>query len=309
MLGYQKRRRRKKDREFTVKVTFFSAGSHGAGHVTRAWALQQALARQAPQVAFTALLPPSPFLHRLGDAGRAVEIDHAALLTKETAATSPLARAIADSAPDIVLVDMFWAPLACIQLPCPVWLMLRSVPPVWLVGPREVPFDSSRYARILAIEPAPALSAFEATPPVVATTTATPPFALSRHASRAALAALMGVSAEAPIRVVVSSGLQGDRPVLEAESLRQGGHWHSFDGLADDAVFPISPLLTGADAIIAAPGYNTFWESRLLGFDDRCTFVPIKRTIDNTDWRAALPSSVRFDENGADVIARMLVRG
>ena len=292
-----------------MRVTFFSAGSHGAGHVTRAWALKQALARQAPHVAFTALLPPSPFLHRLGDSGRAVEIDHAALITTATAATSPLAIAMAQSAPDVVIVDMFWAPLARIELPCPLWLMLRSVPPVCLVGPPEVPFDRSRYARILAIEPAPPLLEFEATPPVVATTTAAPPFALARHAARSSLARLMAVSEGSPLHVVVSSGLPGDRAALEAEAAQRGGPWHSFDGLADDAVFPLSPLLIGADAIIAAPGYNTFWESRLLGFDERCTWVPIKRSIDNTDWRAALPASVRYADNGADVIARMLARG
>lgn len=293
-----------------MRVTFFSGGSHGAGHVVRAMALQQALARRSPDIAFSALLPPSPFLRRLGAAGIPVQVDPAALSSPDTAATSAVAEAIADSAPDVVVIDVFWVPLVFVPLPCPAWLLLRSVPPAWLRGPRQAPFQASRYARVLAIEPAPVLSSFEAVPPVVALSTmATTARAESVIDARRRLAALVGANVDSPLQVVVGAGLASDRAHLDAEAARRGGAWHIVDGLANDAHFPVAPLLRGADAVIAAPGYNIFWESRLLGFDERCTWVPIPRAIDDAAWRASLPADVRFDDNGADVVADLIARG
>lgn len=286
-----------------MRLTYFTAGSHGAGHVVRACALQRALRRAGrDDVHLTVVAPPSPFLRLVGDAARPTTIDASVLRDPARAGDSDVARAVVDSAPDVVVIDVFWVPLVFISLPCPAWLLLRSVPPAWLVGPQEARFDATRYARVLAIEPAPVLSAFEAIDPIVIVDR-------SERRARAELAAAVGASVDQPLQVIARGGLPADAAILEAQAAAKGGVWHSLDLREATAPFPAAPLLAAADAVIAAPGYNTFWEARLLGFDARTTWVPIPRSLDDAAWRASLPEDLRPRENGADVLVQMLLRG
>lgn len=289
-----------------MRVTFFTAGSHGAGHIVRACALQRALVRGGcTDVTLTVVAPSSPFLRLVGDAARPVRIDSDALRTPAGALESDVSRAIADSRPDVVVIDVFWVPLAFVPLPCPAWLLLRSVPPAWLVGPKEARFDPSRYQRILAIEPAPMLQHFEQLDPIVVVDG-------SERGSRSDLARACGADAAstAPLQVIVQGGLPADVEVLAAAArATHPGPWHHLDLHDAHAPFPVAPLLTAADAVIAAPGYNTFWESRLLGFADRTTWVPIRRAIDDAAWRAGLPADLRPRSNGADTLVSLLRRG
>lgn len=286
-----------------MRVTFFTAGSHGAGHVVRACALQRALQRAGRHdVELTVVAPPSPFLRLVGAAARPTVVDAAALRDPARAGDSDVARAIRASAPDVVVIDVFWVPLVFVPLPCPAWLLLRSVPPAWLVGPKEARFDAARYARVLAIEPALLLGRFEAIDPIVVVDR-------EDRRSRADLAASVDADVNAPLQVIVQGGLPSDRAVLQDAAARRGGVWHSLDLHADDAPFPAAPFLAAADAVVAAPGYNTFWESRLLGFSARTTWVPIPRALDDSAWRAGLPDDVTPRDNGADTLVRMLLAG
>ena len=286
-----------------MRVVFFTAGSHGAGHLVRAAALLRALARSGIDNVTVDVVAPSSsaFLRLVGDAGHAVEIDAAALRAPATAASSDVATTIARLKPDLVVIDVFWVPLVFVPLRCPAWLLLRSVPPAWLVGPKEARFDPARYERIFAIEPAPGLERYEAIDPVVV---AGPDDGLPRTA----LAQRLGVDVKQPLQVIVRGGLPSDGDVLTAAARSlNDGPWHSFDLHQLDAPFPVAPLLVHADRIVAAPGYNTFWESRLLDFDDRVHWVPIKRTLDDANWRARLPTSMRPTRNGADTLAQLLI--
>lgn len=284
-----------------MRVLFITAGTHGSGHVVRGIALQRALARTGrADIDLVIAAPPSPFLRLAGGAARAVTVDASELRDPASAAAGNLARAIADIAPDLVVIDVFWVPLVFVPLPCPAWLLLRSVPPAWLVGPKEARFDVGRYERVIAIEPAPGLERFEQVPPVVVSNA-------SDALSRADLAARLGVDVDSPLRVIVRGGLDSDGAVLDdAAQQVHRGPWHDFDLHQANAPFPVAPLLAGADHVVAAPGYNTFWESRLLGFAHKTTWVPIKRALDDAHWRAALPLSTST-ANGADVIAAQMV--
>jgi len=285
-----------------MRLTYFTAGSHGAGHVVRAVALQRALARAGRHdVQLTVVAPPSPFLRLVGDAARPTIVDAAVLRDPARAPTSDVARAIADSAPDLLVIDVFWVPLVFVPLPCPAWLLLRSVPPAWLVGPKEARFDERRYERVLAIEPAPGLARFPAIDPVVVVDR-------NDRASRADLARRLGVDASGPLQVIVRGGLTSDAAALAGVAAQRGGPWHHLDLHDDGAPFPAAPLLAAADAVVAAPGYNTFWESRLLGFSARTTWVPIQRALDDAAWRAGLPDDIVPRENGADTLVAMLPR-
>lgn len=286
-----------------MRLTFFTAGTQGAGHVVRAVALQRALRRAGhDDVELTVVAPPTPFLRLVGAAARPTVVDASVLRDPARAAASDVARAIAESAPDVVVIDLFWVPLVFVPLPCPAWLLLRSVPPAWLVGPKEARFDAGRYARVLAIEPAPGLERFEAIDPIVVVDR-------DERATRSALAARLGVDAREPLQVIARGGLDSDGALLDEAATRRGGRWHHLDLHNHDAPFPAAPLLAAADAVVAAPGYNTFWESRLLGFSSRTTWVPIKRALDDAAWRASLPDDVIPRHNGADTLVELLRRG
>lgn len=285
-----------------MRVCYFTAGSHGAGHLVRAVALQRALVRGGhTNVDIDVVAPSSALLTRLlGPRGHGVTIDAAELRDPHRAAHSALTQTIARLQPDVVVIDVFWVPLVFVPLPCPAWLLLRSVPAAWLVGPREARFDRARYERIFAIEPAPGLESFEATAPVVVSS-------VDDRLPRSVLAQHLGVGVEAPLNVIVQGGLGSDAEVLTAAAHDvDSGPWHRLDMGAAHAPFPAAPLLANADRVVAAPGYNTFWEAQLLGFAQRTTWVPIRRQLDDAAWRASLRGNEALPGNGADTIAAAL---
>jgi hypothetical protein len=284
-----------------MRVCYFTAGSHGAGHLVRAVALQRAIVRGRHDIRLDVVAPASPLLSRLlGPNGHGVVIDAAELRDPTRAAHSAVAQTIAALRPDVVVIDVFWVPLVFVPLPCPAWLLLRSVPAAWLVGPREARFDPRRYERVFAIEPAPGLEAFEATAPVVVSTA-------DERLPRRALAERLRVGANTPLNVIVQGGLSSDASVLAAAARDvDNGPWHLLDVGAADAPFPVAPLLAEADRVVAAPGYNTFWEAQLLGFSQRTTWVPIRRQLDDAAWRASLSGNEAVAGNGADTIVSAL---
>ncbi len=278
-----------------MRVAYFTAGTHGAGHLVRGLALRRALLRAAPSTTFALFSPASPF-RRITGSGAAdcavdVVVDANVLRHPATAKTSDVARALGEFAPDVVVIDVFWVPLVFVPLPCPAWLLLRSVPPKWLIGPREAPFDAGRYERVFAIEPAPGLERFDALDPVVVVDKDDVAASSARFAGRS---------------VIAQAGLPGDRAVLADAAAKIGGDWTTLDLHDDDAPFPAAPLLAHADRVVTAPGYNAYWEARLLGYAPRSTFVPIKRTLDDAAWRASLPTTTTTT-NGAHTLARLLI--
>lgn len=286
-----------------MRVAYFTAGSHGAGHLVRGLALERALRRAGAAVEFRLFGPPSPFAHVAGGLHEAVPIDAAELRVPERARASALARALAAWAPQLLVLDLFWVPLAFVPLPCPTWLLLRSVPPWWLVGPKESRFDPARYERVFAIEPAPGLERFEVLPPVVVANR-------DEARPREALCALLDADPARPLHLVAHAGLPSDAATLEALAPAAGAQVRRVDLAQPGAPFPLAPWLVGLgpeDVLVAAPGYNTFWEAHWLGYAPRVRWVPIARTLDDAAWRAGSAPPAGWTENGADALARRLV--
>lgn len=285
------------------RIAYFTAGTVGAGHLVRGVALGRALSRGDGDVAYRIFSPPSPFARVAEPWLETVSIEPSLLRSAATARDSAIARAIAAFAPDVLVVDLFWVPLVFVPLPCPAWLLLRSVPPAWLVGPVEARFDASRYQRVLAIEPAARLERFEAIDPIVVARR-------SDVRDRSALAALVGQDPARPLRILAQGGLPADRgPLEQAAHALDPGPWATLDLSAPDAPFPAAEWLGAlqpGDRLVAAPGYNLYWEARALGFDALTTWVPMARSIDDQAARAALTTEPPRT-NGADTLARMLV--
>jgi hypothetical protein len=228
----------------------------------------------------------------------------------DLADTSDLAMKLRALAPDLLLVDLFWVPISRMNLAMPTWLLLRSVPPVWLVGPREARFDAGRFERILAMEPAPALERFEYLGPVV--------YWDEKRAvgcERIELSAATGTTAGEPIRLLMRAGQDSDATELDARAGELGGAWARMTLGDSNALFPVSHWLRSlqaGDEVICGAGFNAFWEAQILGYAQHVRWVPLPRKIDDQGWRASLartqwgvPVGV---ENGADKLAEMVVR-
>lgn len=298
-----------------TRIAFFTAGTVGAGHLARGLAIERAFARAGSTATFALIGPPTTLRLPYRATYHAVAIDPVELAHPERAPQSELARTLRAVAPDVLLVDLFWAPLRHL-LPlrgCEAWLLLRRTPPVWFEGPKGLPFEPSLFTRILGIEPglqAPRLDATLA--PIVSVNP-------DELRPRGALREQLGVLPSEPLHVIHQAGAPGDwrklldirpeRPVhvlapgLAANDaeVTEGVHLH--DG---QALFPLAAWLGDADAIACGAGYNAFWEARWLGHASRTTFVPFVRTIDDQAWRLRTCSDHTPVENGADVLARWL---
>jgi hypothetical protein len=287
-----------------VRVAYFTAGTIGAGHHVRGVAIGRGLARvTGEEVEYRTFGPALPcaggrrFIHC------EVPVSRAELEDPTRAPEGLLARAIGDYRPDVLLIDMFWAPL-CFVLPalaslgCEAWLLLRKCPSAWFGGPSAaMQFEASRYARILAIEPNLGTGPWAETiePIVVANADECRP--------KTALRAHFDVPDGVRLDVVVHAGRPGER----AELRGAGAEARVLDLFDESSLFPAAEWLGGADRIATGAGYNSFWEAQWLRYAERTTFTPFARPIDDQGWRIRACSAHAMRENGADALARALV--
>lgn len=219
------------------RIAYFTAGTVGAGHLVRGVALGRALSRRG-HTDYRIFSPPSPFDRVASPWLETVAIETDALRDPGRANESAIARALRAWAPDRLVIDLFWVPLALVTLPCPAWLLLRSVPRAWLVGPREARFDAARYERVYAIEPAPGLEAFEPLDPIVVCDP-------SEAAPREALCSLLGAPEHPPLRLVVRAGLPEDEALLRARAseIDPLANWRTLELTDPAAPFPAAVWL------------------------------------------------------------------
>jgi hypothetical protein len=241
-----------------------------------------------------------------------VAIEEELLRSREHASSSSdLGRKVHALDLDLLIVDMFWAPVRHV-LPLKkhsgeAWLLLRSFPPSWLEGPDpSLPFDAMQYARIITIEPGLRTSAFtHSVDPIVGVTR-------DERKPRGALRERFGIPADRHLIGVMHAGRKGeiDRLLDVAKTLQQANSVTlQLDLFDEQALFPIASWLGDCDAIVAGAGYNSFWEAHLLGYADRTTFVPFERSIDDQEHRILTNKKPRTSAwtNGADTIASWIV--
>lgn len=286
-------------------IVYVTAGTHGAGHLARGVALGRALAATGRPHRYTLLAPEGPHCF-IGDPWWSpVVVDPSQLARPETAATSALATSLLAARPDVVVVDLFWVPLFYIPIAAPVWLLLRSVPEVWLKGPPQAQFDAHKYAHILAIEPAPGLEGFERWPAVVC-----PPLPGTVY-SRDALCWRLGVDPRAPLRLRARAGIPDDDAVLGDAAVAQWGHPGQEVTLeGNPELFPLGPWLASLEAgdeVVAGAGYNLFWEARANRVTARVHWIPLRRRIDAQHARVAF-GAAPYPTDGAQMLAQALLR-
>ncbi|OIP40901.1 MAG: hypothetical protein AUK47_07405 [Deltaproteobacteria bacterium CG2_30_63_29] len=288
-----------------MRVAFVTAGDVGAGHVAHAYAIHQGLRRAGSRVEFRAFGPaaPFPFVAHLPFIYEPIAIDFRPFLERETALQTPLALALALYAPDLVLVDLFWAPLLYIfeTLQASKWLLARKCPDAWWKGTPRLRFEPRQYDRIIVTEPVEHPNeTHRIAPLVVANRDELEPVG--------ALRAALGVSLDEQLVVVAHAGVVGEAERLDpgydqVRSVR-------FDAYETQFPFPLARWLNDADVIFAGGGYNTVWESLWLGYHDRVHFTGFPRNVDDQQWRIECArTTTTMKENGADPLARWILAG
>lgn len=283
-----------------MKIAYFTAGTTGAGHLVRGLAVGRGLRRAGFSGDYRVFGPPLPFPLTRRQPYETVEVRREELRSPLLAPESELADQLASFGPDLLLVDMFWAPLRYVlpRLDCERWLLIRCCPPAWFRGPRVAPFEPSQYDRIVGIEPVdyPVLSC-RIDPIVIANPDeCRPPEALRQR---------FGVADGQRLVAVLHAGKAGEIEELEARA--PGARFVRLDLFDDEALFPAAEWLSGADAVVCGAGYNAYWEARWLGYAAATTFLPFARRIDDQTLRLRDFGSYRMVENGADTLARWIV--
>jgi hypothetical protein len=247
--------------------------------------------------------PSHPFAAMPDDDWETVEIHAAALGSPREARETDLAARLTEFAPDLLIVDMFWAPLRHI-LPlvgCECWLLLRSCPPAWLHGPPGASFDAMQYARIVSIEPISSSALTDRIDPVVLVNS-------EECQPQGALRRRLGIADDRRLVAVVHAGNRGEHASLSRAGARDDVVV-SFDMYESEAIFPIAAWLGDCDMVSCAAGYNAYWEARWLGYAKRTTFAALSRINDDQRWRLSKCGRYEMGANGADTLARWIVRG
>jgi hypothetical protein len=286
-----------------ARVAYFTGGTVGAGHLVRGIAIGRALARHGFRGEYRMFGPPLPFPVATRADYEAVPVVEGEVRDPARAPETAMARALAAWRPDLLVVDMFWAPLRHV-LPlagCTCWLLARTCPRAWFTGPPDTRWDARQYARTIAIEPFRNPALRESIDPVVVCNPdeCRPPQALRER---------LGVPPENRLVVATHAGVAGEMDAL-AQGAGAAEAVVRLDLFDPGALFPLAEWLGGADRVLAAAGYNSFWEARWLGWAPRTRFTPLRRAIDDQAWRAHGCAGHRMRANGADTLAQWIAAG
>lgn len=282
-----------------MRIAYFTAGTIGAGHLAHGIAILRGLKRSGCAATYRMFGPKLSYQAAQLDNYQVVDIRPEEVREPLKAAESALALALEDFRPDLLLVDMFWAPLRYIlpRLKCEAWLLIRCCPPKWFIGSAEMPFAPEQFQRIIGIEPLNYPVLHEAMDPIVICNP-------GECKPQTALREYLRVSSDQPLVVVTQAGLPGECEAISPKL--ETGEIFRFNMLAPNTLFPLCEWLYGADAIYCGTGYNSFWEAQWLGYADRTHFTPFGRHIDDQAWRLAHCQEHRMKENGADILAHWI---
>lgn len=284
-----------------MRIAYFTGGDVGAGHLMRGVAVGRALSRAGIDAEYRMFGPQLrfPVLPTLDY--EVVELVPNELRNAALAPVSALGRALTAYAPDLLICDLYWAPLRHLLLPpdCERWLLIRSCPPVWFTGPADARFNPRRFDRIIGIEPIDHDVLTEHIDPVVVCNP-------DECRPRGSLRSFFGVAPEDPLTVITHAGIPGEIDTLADAA---SSSVIRCDLLGDAALFPLAEWLGDADEVIAGAGYNSFWEAHWLGWAPRTTFTPFPRKIDDQAWRIETCGSYPMRANGADTLAAWIRSG
>lgn len=277
-----------------TRVAYVTAGTVGAGHFVRGAAIARAFARRNADADYRIFGPKIDFPCTRNYPYFELAFDPQELMDAERAKNSAPAEALQEFKPDLILVDLFWAPLRHILplIDAEAWLLLRKTPPEWLRGPARNPFSREQYQRLIAIEPITIEPPVTMIDPIIIANPDEPPPNTAQEIKTA----------------LVHAGERGEIEALSsALSTAERSETKIFDLRDPNAPFPLVTALDRATLIVSAAGYNSYWESRWFARDTRTRFIPLKRRIDDQFWRVKNCAGYEMRRNGADTLAGMIL--
>ncbi len=287
-----------------MRIAHVTGGTIGLGHIVPAEAIRRGLTRARFTGEFRMFGPANDFASAQLDYFTPVPITMEQLADPFSAEESELAQQLDAYRPDLILAETHWAPLLyLLERPgCAAWLLLRKVPDIWFTGTEEVPFRADLWDHIICFEPRFRHETFtDYIEPLVVRN----PDELRAPGS---LRRRWNVPDGKRLIVVAQAGEPGEADAIAAQ---QGPDAHvvRVDGRSADHPFPLAEWLADADLIYAGAGYNAYWESKWLGWFARTRFTAFARPIDDQAWRLRECADYQPKENGADQLARWILRG
>ncbi|MCX7024733.1 MAG: hypothetical protein NT080_08960 [Spirochaetes bacterium] len=291
-----------------MRVVYFTSGITASGHIVRGIAVGLGLRRSGLACDFTILHPASPFgelCSRMGLAHEAFEPeDESALLGKDHA-SSALYRAFMRLSPDVLVVDLHWAPLHAFirELRCRKIFMCRQVHPRFFAfdlstGP--ISFRPDDWDEIFAIEPWETPFPMRRIDPIVMRN---PDEIPSREVAREKL----GLPQTGNAFMLALNAHDGDFDAArKTYSYLEDEGWSSvYTTNYRDGLFPAVDWFNAVDLVVCGAGYNSFWESVFFGKET--LYLPQNAVYEDAWLRLDGCLDYEFKENGADTLARIIV--
>lgn len=290
-----------------MRVTYYTAGVTGSGHVVRGIALGLGLRRKDPSVEYTLLHPSRDFARLCDAAGFANEVvpsEDEGILSPAGFRDSLLYSALLRSRPDALVVDMYWFALDAMldELVCRKVFLCRQVHPSFFrvrLPDRDLAFEPRRWDMLVSCEPWDEPFPMRRIDPLVLRNRDE---ILPRERALEAL----GASGRKPVFLLHLNARPGDfEAARKSWSYLADEGWDcAYSTNYEGGLFPAADCFAAVDLLACGAGYNSFWESTYLGMDAR--YMPAKARFEDAWERIRRGTGYRFAENGADTLARML---
>ena len=290
-----------------MNILYHTSGATGTGRLVRGLTIATALRRRNIQADFS-IVSGSTFgflAESLGVKHTEIPFEDADLLSEKNFHSSQLFKAITELNPDVLIIDLVWLSLCHMlsELPGKKIFLSRQVNPAYFrarLGSGTVSFDPSWFDMIIRTEP------FELPFPSVSIG---PMILRNRDEifSRDGALRKLGLPENERYCLVSHNGEPGEfgRISRDFSYLKDAGYHLTFSSNYHDGLFPAVDCFNAFDHLVCGAGYNSFWEAVYFGKD--ATFVAMPRRFEDQALRVSTCSGYRFDENGADQLADIIM--
>lgn len=291
-----------------MRIAYYTSGMSGWGHAVQGLAVAHALDRHGGRHDYAVMTPGAVPPSAAADA-RFIPLppEGEEELSPSAYTESALYRALVSFKPDVLIVELHWFMVhAFIQtLPCRKIFLCREVAPEFFSIPLPggaIAFRPDDYDLVLATEPFERPFPMEEINPIVLRNP-------DEIFSRAEACRRLGLDPAESICLFTFK--EDPREELAARKTysyleEEGGYRMVYAADYENGLFPVADYFNACDYLVTGAGYNSFWEARW--FRKEAIFLPMPRRFENQYRRVAELSDSTFDENGADQLARLMLK-
>jgi hypothetical protein len=291
-----------------MKIVYYSSAVSGSGHIVTGIAIGNALKRKQRNAEYS-ILSSSSYAY-LADfcaiSHLEIPLEDSTDLKAERYQQSHLFTTLNSLDPDILIVDLSWFMLHSFidQLPAKKIILFRriadeafSIDLSW----GTIRFRPDKYDFVFKTEPFTSAVEMDQINPLIIKNR-------EEIYSRADALRFMDLDSKHPICFFTVTGNPGEFEQIKKSYsyLEDEGYQMVYTTNIGDGIFPIVDYFNAADLLICGAGYNAFWEA--VFFEKKAFFVPIRRRFEDTYQRVAECQDYRFEQNGADQLADLILQ-